>query len=60
MEAEGQRVAELVSAFDVDGPCVVVALIDSNWDMLPQPVFRSLSVCWVVDEHVEDTESKKA
>lgn len=59
VRAEDKRVSELVAAFDVDGPCVVATPFDSNWEMLPRPDVRSMSVCWVV-EPVEDAESEKA
>ncbi|KAL8294968.1 hypothetical protein RB597_008376 [Gaeumannomyces tritici] len=56
-DAEMSR--RLVSAFDVDGPCVVATPYDASMEVLPRPPVRSMSTCWVVEElpalGVEDT-----
>ena len=43
----GQR--EFVAAFDVDEPCILAIPYNGEWEMLPRPVMRSMSVCWVVE-----------
>ncbi|KAF4536858.1 uncharacterized protein LTHEOB_11865 [Lasiodiplodia theobromae] len=48
-EAEERRVEGLVSAFDVDGPSLISTLYDGNWEVLPRPEIRSMSVCWVLE-----------
>jgi hypothetical protein len=40
---------ELVSAFDIDGPCLLAVPYNGEWEMLPRPSIRSMSVCWVVE-----------
>lgn len=46
--AEEQRAHELVSVFDVDGPCYVATPYSAQWEMIPHPSLRSMSICWVV------------
>ncbi|KAI1370478.1 hypothetical protein F4677DRAFT_351742 [Hypoxylon crocopeplum] len=48
-EAEDRRINNLVSTFDVDSPCLVATPYNGNWEMLPHPELRSMSVCWVVE-----------
>jgi hypothetical protein len=43
------RARGLVSAFDVDGPCLVAIPHNCDWEMLPRPELRSMSICWVVE-----------
>jgi hypothetical protein len=38
-----------VSAFDVDGPCLVAIPRNGDLEVLPRPALRSMSVCWVVE-----------
>jgi hypothetical protein len=40
---------DLVSTFDVDGPCLVAIPHNGDWEILPRPGLRSMSVCWVVE-----------
>jgi hypothetical protein len=47
-EGEARR-RQRVSAFDVDGPCLVATPFDSTVERLPHPEERSMSVCWVVE-----------
>ncbi|KAI0516708.1 hypothetical protein F5B22DRAFT_636278 [Xylaria bambusicola] len=47
--AEEARVSNLVSAFDVEGPCLVMTPYNADWEMLPRPALRSKSVCWVIE-----------
>ncbi|KAK5625425.1 hypothetical protein RRF57_001141 [Xylaria bambusicola] len=47
--AEEARVRNLVSAFDVEGPCLVMTPYNADWEMLPRPALRSKSVCWVIE-----------
>lgn len=48
-EKDEQRQKDLVSVFDVDGPCVIATPYSSEWEVLPHPEYRSLSICWVVE-----------
>ncbi|KAK7911039.1 hypothetical protein PG985_013520 [Apiospora marii] len=48
-DREDARVRDLASVFDVDGPCTVATLFNPDWEILPRPACRSMSVCWVVD-----------
>ena len=48
-EADDARVDRLVSVFDVDGPCTVATPFNPDWEVLPHPACRSMSVCWVVE-----------
>lgn len=57
-EAEDNRVKNLVSAFDVDGPCTVATPFNSEWEVLPHPDLRAMSTCWVV-EPVKSKEKRK-
>ncbi|KAK1671936.1 hypothetical protein BDP55DRAFT_280573 [Colletotrichum godetiae] len=56
-ETDQARTQQLVSIFDVDGPCLVVTVFNSGWEVLPRPDIRSMSICWVV-EPVEKTMSE--
>ena len=49
-EADEKRARELVAVFDVDGPCTVATPFVPDWEMLPRPGIRGMSVCWVVEE----------
>lgn len=40
---------ELVSAFDIDGPCLLAVPYNGEWEMLPRPSIRSMSICWVIE-----------
>ena len=51
-EADEQRARELVAVFDVDGPCTVATPFVPDWEVLPRPGIRGMSVCWVVEEAV--------
>ncbi|KAK6840886.1 hypothetical protein PG987_001746 [Apiospora arundinis] len=48
-EAERDRRKELVGVFDVDGPCIVATPFNHDWEVLPHPNLRSMSVCWVME-----------
>jgi hypothetical protein len=48
-EADQLRELELVSVFDVDGPCTVATPFNPDWEVLPHPDIRSMSVCWVIE-----------
>jgi hypothetical protein len=39
----------LVLAFDVDAPCIIATPYNGDWESLSRPLFRSSSVCWVVE-----------
>ncbi|KAL4895776.1 hypothetical protein BDV59DRAFT_144217 [Aspergillus ambiguus] len=45
----GRLERDLVSAFDVDGPCLLAVPYNGEWEMLPRPGFRGMSICWVVE-----------
>jgi hypothetical protein len=49
VEADEKRGRELVAVFDVDGPCTVATPFVPDWEVLPRPVIRGMSVCWVVE-----------
>ena len=49
-ETEGQRVKNLASIFDVDGPCTVAVPFNGSWEILPRPRNRNMSICWVVEK----------
>lgn len=55
-EAEEARVRDLVSVFDVDGPCMVATPYNGEWESLPHPPLRSMSTCWVVEKVNCDTD----
>jgi hypothetical protein len=46
---EERRSQNLISAFDVDGPCLVATPYNPDWEILPRPDLRSMSVCWVLE-----------
>lgn len=46
---EEAHTRDLVSVFDVDGPCLIAIPHNGDWEMLPRPALRSMSVCWVVE-----------
>jgi hypothetical protein len=48
-EAHEACARDLVSAFDVDGPCLVAIPRNGDLEVLPRPALRSMSVCWVVE-----------
>ncbi|KAI1121077.1 hypothetical protein F5Y10DRAFT_272422 [Nemania abortiva] len=48
-ELENRRIKDLFSAFNVDGPCMVATPYNADWEMLPHPKLRSMSVCWVIE-----------
>jgi hypothetical protein len=48
-KGEERRSQNLVSAFDVEGPCLIATPYNANWEVLPRPELRSMSVCWVID-----------
>ncbi|KAK3387291.1 hypothetical protein B0H63DRAFT_469724 [Podospora didyma] len=48
-QRDAVRARDLVSAFDVDGPCLVAVPYNGDWEVLPRPSLRSMSVCWVVE-----------
>lgn len=48
-EGEEKRARELTSIFNVDGPCIVATPFNVDWEVLPRPDLRSMSVCWVVE-----------
>ncbi|CAN9145611.1 unnamed protein product [Alternaria alternata] len=49
--ARGQkrRKETLLSTFDVNGPCQVATPFNAEWEILPRPRLRNMSVCWVVE-----------
>ncbi|KAE9582101.1 hypothetical protein CGMCC3_g2182 [Colletotrichum fructicola] len=49
-EADEARAQELLSIFDVDGPCVIATPFNAEWETLPHSALRSMSTCWVVEE----------
>ncbi|KAF8847373.1 hypothetical protein BDZ45DRAFT_754976 [Acephala macrosclerotiorum] len=48
-QMEEAHAQDLVSVFDVDGPCLIAIPHNGDWEMLPRPALRSMSVCWVVE-----------
>lgn len=44
-----KRLAARVSAFDVDGPCLVATPFDAEIERLPRPSIRAMSSAWVVE-----------
>lgn len=48
IEQQDARCASRVSAFDVDGPCLVATPYDAKRERFPQTVERSMATCWVV------------
>ncbi|KAK6863562.1 hypothetical protein PG995_000090 [Apiospora arundinis] len=48
-EADHVRRKELVAVFDVDGPCIVATPFNHEFEVLPHPSLRSMSVCWVIE-----------
>jgi hypothetical protein len=48
-KGEERRSQNLVSAFDVEGPCLIATPYNADWEMLPRPELRSMSMCWVID-----------
>ncbi|KAH7310974.1 hypothetical protein BKA65DRAFT_162144 [Rhexocercosporidium sp. MPI-PUGE-AT-0058] len=57
-EADEARERELVSVFDVDGPCVVATPYNSEWEGFPRSTLRSMSTCWVA-ELVDDSAGRE-
>ncbi|KXH34177.1 hypothetical protein CSIM01_07179 [Colletotrichum simmondsii] len=59
-ETEQARTQQLVSIFDVDGPCLIATVFNSDWEVLPRPEIRSMSTCWVIEpvKAVEKTMSE--
>ncbi|CAH0031117.1 unnamed protein product [Clonostachys rhizophaga] len=51
---EQKRVQTLRSVFDVDGPCTIATLYNSDWEVLPHRDLRSMTVCWVVEKEGDD------
>ncbi|KAK0630483.1 hypothetical protein B0T17DRAFT_506951 [Bombardia bombarda] len=47
--AQDVRCAARVSAFDVDGPCLVAMPFDASRERVPHAEERSLGACWVVE-----------
>ncbi|KAH6697281.1 hypothetical protein F5X68DRAFT_226664 [Plectosphaerella plurivora] len=43
------RRTDFVSVFDVDGPCLVAVPYSSEWELVPHPEYRSMSIGWVVE-----------
>ena len=58
-EIETRRSKELVAVFDVDGPCLVSIPHCGEWEMLPRPEVRSMSICWVVDMMNHDSSRQR-
>jgi hypothetical protein len=56
-EAEARR-RQRVSAFDVDGPCLIATPFDSDLERLPHPEYRSMSLGWII-EPVDDNDVKE-
>ncbi|KAK8080441.1 hypothetical protein PG997_008259 [Apiospora hydei] len=48
-EADRTREKELVAVFDFDGPCTVATPFNPDWEVLPRPSLRGMSVCWVME-----------
>ncbi|KAI0872376.1 hypothetical protein GGS24DRAFT_18569 [Hypoxylon argillaceum] len=48
-ESEDRRIRDLVSTFDVGGPCMILTPYNADWEMLPRPDLRSMSTCWVIE-----------
>jgi hypothetical protein len=48
-DAERRREETLLSTFDVDGPCEIATPYNPEWEILPRPELRSMSVCWIVE-----------
>ncbi|KAH0441426.1 hypothetical protein CcaCcLH18_01989 [Colletotrichum camelliae] len=49
-QADEARARDLVSVFDVDGPCTIATPFNAEWEVLPSPILRSMSSCWVVEK----------
>ncbi|KAJ2992729.1 hypothetical protein NUW58_g2067 [Xylaria curta] len=58
-KAEERRIKDLVSTFNVDGPCMVATPYNADWEMLPRSELRSMSICWVI-EPVDSTNSVRS
>lgn len=56
-KGEERRSQYLVSAFDVDGPCLIATPYNADWELLPRAELRSMSVCWVIDPLVVEARS---
>lgn len=46
-----------MSASDVDGPCLVATPYNPDWEILPRPELRSMSVCWVLEPKCDGSQS---
>lgn len=51
-KGEERRFRSLISAFDVDGPCLIATPYNPDWEILPRPELRSMSVCWVLEPKI--------
>ena len=48
-KAEERRKRQLVTTFDVDGPCTVAIPFNYDWEWFPHLFLRTTSVYWVVE-----------
>ncbi|KAK2001303.1 hypothetical protein LX36DRAFT_363224 [Colletotrichum falcatum] len=61
IERQDDRCAARVSAFDVDGPCLVATPFDASRERLPHTEERGMSAGWVVERRgmeVDDAEAQ--
>jgi hypothetical protein len=52
-EDQEARWVNSVPAFDVDGPCEIMIPYDADRERIPQPEYRDMRVCWVVENTSE-------
>ena len=54
-KAEERRKRQLVTTFDVDGPCKVAIPFNYDWEWFPHLFLRTTSVYWVVEPIAQAT-----
>lgn len=60
IEQQEERVHRRMSAFDVDGPCLVATPVDATRERIPHSDERTLSCCWVVEAKGMDVTDEEA
>lgn len=60
IEQQDLRVHRRVSAFDVDGPCIVATPLDAIRERIPHSEERTLSSCWVIEPKGTDVTDEEA
>lgn len=60
IEQQEERVHRRISAFDVDGPCLVTTPVDATRERIPHSDERTLSCCWVVEAKGTDVTDEEA